>query len=67
VTITKNGFPAAVLIGTQEWESIQETLFWLSQPGIHEAMSEARADIAAGRVYTEEQIREEFGVPTRKA
>ncbi len=30
-------------------------------------MSEARADIAAGRVYTEEQIREEFGVPTRKA
>jgi len=30
VTITKNGSPAAVLIGADEWESIQETLFWLS-------------------------------------
>ena len=34
VTITKNGTPAAVLIGMDEWESLQETLFWLSQPGI---------------------------------
>lgn len=67
VTITKNGSPAAVLIGAEEWDSIQETLFWLSQPGIHESIADARADIAAGRVYTEEQIRAEFGVPTRKA
>jgi prevent-host-death family protein len=33
VTITKNGSPAAVLIGVDEWESIQESLFWLSQRG----------------------------------
>ncbi|HEY5854140.1 MAG TPA: type II toxin-antitoxin system Phd/YefM family antitoxin, partial [Aldersonia sp.] len=33
ITITKNGAPAAVLIGADEWESIQETLYWLSQPG----------------------------------
>lgn len=65
VTITKNGSPAAVLIGADEWESIQETLFWLSQPGIHESIAEARADIAAGRTYDEEQIRTEFGVPKR--
>lgn len=45
VTITKNGSPAAVLIGADEWESIQETLFWLSQPGIHESIAEARADV----------------------
>jgi antitoxin YefM len=32
VTITKKGSPAAVLIGVDEWESIQESLFWLSQP-----------------------------------
>lgn len=30
ITITKNGAPAAVLIGVDEWESIQETLHWLS-------------------------------------
>lgn len=65
VTITKNGAPAAVLIGAEEWESIQETLFWLSQPGIHESIGEAREDIAAGRTYSEEQIRADFGVAKR--
>lgn len=67
VTITKNGSPAAVLIGADEWDSIQETLFWLSQPGIHESIAQARADIAAGRTYTEEQIRTEFGIATPTA
>ncbi len=64
-TITKNGAPAAVLIGADEWESIQETLFWLSQPGIRDTIAEAEADIAAGRTHSEEQIRAEFGVPKR--
>jgi prevent-host-death family protein len=63
VTITKNGSPAAVLIGVDEWESIQETLFWLSQPGIRESIVEAEADVEAGRVYSEEQIRAEFNLP----
>jgi len=65
VVITKNGTPAAVLIGTDEWESIQETLFWLSQPGIRESIAEAEADIAAGRTYGEDEIRAEFAVPKR--
>ena len=66
VTITKNGAPAAVLIGSDEWESIQETLFWLSAPGIRDTVAEAEADIAAGRTHGEAQIRTEFGVPKRK-
>ena len=66
ITITRNGAPAAVLIGVEEWESIQETLFWLSQPDIHSSLAEARDDVATGRVYTEDQIRAEFGVPLRK-
>jgi prevent-host-death family protein len=66
VTITKNGTPAAVLIGMDEWESLQETLFWLSQPGIRESIAEARADVAAGRVLTQEQIRAKFNVPSRE-
>jgi antitoxin YefM len=64
VTITKNGTPAAVLIGVDEWESLQETLFWLSQPGIRESISEATTDVTAGRVYTQEEIRAEFIVAT---
>lgn len=31
-------------------ESLQETLFWLSQPGIHESLGEAEADIGAALV-----------------
>lgn len=65
VTITKNGSPAAVLIGVEEWESLQETLFWLSQPGVHETIAEADGDIQAGRTYGESTIRAEFDVPTR--
>lgn len=61
VTITKNGSPAAVLIGVDEWESLQETLFWLSQPGILDDIREARRDLADGNIVSEEQIRAEFG------
>jgi antitoxin YefM len=65
ITITKNGSPAAVLVGIDEWESLQETLFWLSQPGILESIAKAKADVEAGRVYTEAQIRAKFNVPKR--
>jgi antitoxin YefM len=65
VTITKNGSPAAVLIGADEWESLQETLFWLSQPGTRESVQAARAEVAAGAGLSEEQIRAEFGVPKK--
>ncbi len=65
VTITRNGSPAAVLIGADEWESIQETLFWLSQPGIRDTIAEADGDVAVGRTHSEEAIRAEFGVPKR--
>jgi antitoxin YefM len=65
ITITKNGAPAAVLIGADEWESLQETLYWLSQTGIMESIAEADTDIAAGRTYGEDEIRTEFGVPRR--
>jgi antitoxin YefM len=65
ITITKNGAPAAVLIGVDEWESIQETLHWLAQPGIVESVAESEADVAAGRTYGEDEIRAAFQVPRR--
>jgi prevent-host-death family protein len=65
VTITKNGAPAAVLVGADEWESLQETLYWLSQPGIVESIAEADEDIETGRTYGEDEIRAELGVPRR--
>lgn len=49
VTITKNGSPAAMLVGIDEWESIQETLFWLSRPGALTDVDEARAEYERGQ------------------
>lgn len=65
ITITKNGAPAAVLIGVDEWESVQETLHWLSQPGLAESMRQSEADVVAGRTYGEDEIRAEYQVPRR--
>lgn len=65
ITITKNGSPAAVLVGVDEWESIQETLHWLAQPGITESVAESEADIAAGRTYGEDEIRAAYNAPRR--
>ncbi|MHA7306443.1 type II toxin-antitoxin system Phd/YefM family antitoxin [Arthrobacter sp. TMN-49] len=66
VMITKNGVPAAVIIGADEWEALQETLFWLSQDGIREDLAQAKADIAAGNTFSEAQIRAEFSQPIRQ-
>lgn len=63
ITITKNGAPAAVLIGVDEWESIQETLHWLSQPGVLDSVATSEADVAAGRTYGEADIRSAYNVP----
>ncbi|BBY60980.1 type II toxin-antitoxin system Phd/YefM family antitoxin [Mycolicibacterium sarraceniae] len=65
ITITKNGSPAAVLIGVDEWESIKETLYWLSQPGITESVAESEADVAAGRTFGEDEIRAAYHAPRR--
>ncbi len=65
ITITRNGSPAAVLIGVDEWDSIQETLHWLSQPGVTESVAESEADVASGRTYGEEDIRAAYHVPRR--
>lgn len=36
VTITRHGRPAAVLMAAEDLESLHETLFWLSQPGVRD-------------------------------
>lgn len=59
VVITRDGAPAAVLMSTAEWESIEDTLFWVSQPGILDEIAEVRAEVAAGDFVTLDQIRAE--------
>ena len=43
-----------------------ETSYWLSRPNIGDSIAQADADIATGRVWGEEDIRAEFGLPPRR-
>lgn len=56
VTITKHGRPAAVLMSADDLESLHETLFWLSQPGIHEDVAQAQRDAQAGNLILGEHV-----------
>lgn len=62
ITITKNGSPVTVMVAADEWESMQETLFWLSQPGLREDLAEADAEHAAGTTITGEELRRRYGL-----
>jgi antitoxin YefM len=67
VIITKNGSSAAILIGVNEWEALQETLLWLNQEDGRDTIAQARTELADGKGLTEEQMRAEFGGPKRRA
>ncbi len=62
VSITRHGRPIAVLISPDDLESLEETLDILSTPGALEAIKEGRADIAAGRVVSAEEVLRELGL-----
>jgi len=64
-TITVNGVPAAMLVSTTEWESLQETLFWLSQPGIGDELNEARAGRETGMSLGQDAIRLRYDYPAK--
>lgn len=59
------GGPAVVVISADEWESLQETLFWLSQPGIHQDLAAAEHRYEAGTSFDEAQVRQKLGLKPR--
>ncbi len=60
VVITREGTPVAILLGTDEYNSLMATLEEMADPGALRALREAQADVKAGRVYTYEDV---FGHP----
>jgi prevent-host-death family protein len=65
VTITKHGRPAAVLMATEDLESLHETVFWLSQPEIRDSVAEADASLRPGGTVGSEELRRRLGLPGR--
>lgn len=65
VVITRNGSPAAVIVSVDLWESIQETLFWQSQPNLSADLAEAHREYAAGQTVSVDEIRLRYGPANR--
>jgi antitoxin YefM len=65
IVITKHGRPAAVIVAAEDLESLQETVYWLSQPGFRESIAEAEADIGAGNTVSSDELRNRLGLPPR--
>lgn len=66
VTITRNGRPAVVLISVDDLESMEETLIWQAQAGVHEDIAAARAEAGAGGLQGEAEVRRRYGIGTAK-
>ena len=62
ITITRHGRPAAVLISVDDLETMEETLFWQSQPGVHEDIGTARTEAETGQLADESTVRRRYGV-----
>jgi antitoxin YefM len=62
VTITRHGREAAVLMAKADLDSLHETIFWLSQPGVREDVEQARRELAEGRTVAASDLRREYGL-----
>lgn len=60
IRITRPGRGAAILMSEDDLESLRETLFWLSQPGIREDIAEARHAADEGRTSSAADVRARF-------
>ncbi|MDR1188528.1 MAG: type II toxin-antitoxin system Phd/YefM family antitoxin [Bifidobacteriaceae bacterium] len=58
IVITRNGRAAAVILSTEDITSLEETAFWTAVPGISESLARSDDDIAAGRTYSTDEIRQ---------
>ena len=65
IEITRHGRAAAVLMSKDALESLHETLFWLSQPGIREDVAEARRQLTVGETRSADDVRARYGLPAR--
>lgn len=62
VVITRNGRPAAVVLSSEEYHALAETLEVLDDDDALEALRESEADVQAGRVYSLDEVRRELGL-----
>ncbi|MDQ3720228.1 MAG: type II toxin-antitoxin system Phd/YefM family antitoxin [Actinomycetota bacterium] len=62
VVITRNGRPAGVVLSSDEYEALAETLDVLEDDEALEALRASEEDVRAGRVYPLDEVRRELGL-----
>lgn len=66
MTIIKHGRAAAVLMSADDLESLRETIYWLSQPGIRgDDIARGEREYARDSTISGDALRGEFGLPPR--
>ncbi|MCA1823445.1 MAG: type II toxin-antitoxin system Phd/YefM family antitoxin [Mycobacteriales bacterium] len=56
ISITRNGKAYAVLLAARDLESLEATLEWLAEPGIHERLREEQRALDAGEGISGEEM-----------
>lgn len=56
ILVTRDGTPAAVLIGVSELRSLEETIDILAEPELAAAIVAARAQVGRGEVVDQESV-----------
>jgi prevent-host-death family protein len=67
VIITRHGKPAAILMSITDFEGLEDTAYWLSQPEILEDIEEGRREIAAGGGVDSNDLAEQHGLGKKPA
>lgn len=62
IEITRHGHPAAVLMSKDALDSLYESLFWLSQPGVREDLADAQRQLEAGETHSSADVRARYGL-----
>ena len=62
VVITRKGRPTAVVISTEEWEALEETLEILQDEETMAALRASDEDVRAGRLFSLDEVKRELGL-----
>lgn len=62
IVITRNGRPAAVIVPSDEYDAMEETLEVLGDEELLAALRESEKDVKAGRVKSLAKVRRELGL-----
>lgn len=65
IRITRHGHGVAILMSQDDLDSLHETLFWLSQSGIREDLTEAQHAVDQGTAVSADDVRARYGLSDR--